>query len=283
MHRGELHARIDMTALARSCRGLRPRALWIDEPLDLWSYEALRTRWLAGWQQTVPTDVFVWAAGEAPDPRMTKIGGRPFLPSGAQWPHGPAGPMTFVAQFGFGDSRDLVGRLPGDVLMVFAPDQDALLDPQRLVLLWGKDHRRPMAEADAPPAGWPLFCGFGVRHRTFDVPSAAGFAHGVAHALETLDPAYGRDHVWRMPVLQATKIGGAPYDAQDSKPKGPPRHRFLCQLSSVYVQHRAWSLVNQQRSRRRGGAAETLMIGDVGSIAFWLGPRGRVRPHSSCS
>lgn len=134
-HRGELHPRIDMPTLARVYRTAPPCMSWIDEPFDLWACEAIRQRWLPA-HDTIPTDMFLWGRGEAPDPRMTKIGGVPYLPRDTPWPQHRGRPLTFVAQFGFHDSRDLVSKLPGDVLLVFAPDRDALLDARRLHTLW---------------------------------------------------------------------------------------------------------------------------------------------------
>lgn len=190
--------------------------------------------------------------------------------------------MTFVAQFGFGDSRDIVGRLPGDVLLVFAPDEFALMEPERLMLLWSKASRRLIAAEDSPVPGWRLGPVFGVRHRTCDVSGAFPFMSGVEHALRKLMPECRFASTWRIPVMQATKIGGLPYDAQTNEPTPPPGHRFLCQLSSVGPGRRSWSRVNRRRPRR-GGSDDCLMIGDAGSISFWIDRKGRVRADASSS
>src|SRR5438105_1740921 len=66
---------------------------------------------------SVPTDVFVLAKGEPKRRDVTKVGGLPYRPADLEWPERPDKvPFTFLAQFQFGGSRDLVGRLPGDVL-----------------------------------------------------------------------------------------------------------------------------------------------------------------------
>jgi hypothetical protein len=68
-----------------------------------------------------PVDRFVFGKGHAVARHLTKINGLPYRPKGRPWPrdcHGAV--MTFLTQFCFADSRDLVGELPGDVLCVFA-------------------------------------------------------------------------------------------------------------------------------------------------------------------
>jgi hypothetical protein len=66
--------------------------------------------------------------GEPPDRFVTKIGGLPYRPKSALWPVRPSGqPMVFLAQFCFADSTDLVGPLPGAVLVIFARDEEAFV------------------------------------------------------------------------------------------------------------------------------------------------------------
>jgi hypothetical protein len=72
------------------------------------------------------TDQLTFAAGEPPDRFATKIGGLPYRPASAPWPLGRDGkPLKFLAQFCFADLKDLVGSLPGDVLLVFTVDDAA--------------------------------------------------------------------------------------------------------------------------------------------------------------
>jgi Domain of unknown function (DUF1963) len=73
------------------------------------------------WGPAVPVDMFVMADGETEDRQVTKIGGLPYRPAAATSPTDTSGkPLVFLAQFNFGDSKDLTGELPGDVLLVFA-------------------------------------------------------------------------------------------------------------------------------------------------------------------
>ena len=67
----------------------------------------------------------VWFVGGEPIDRcVTKIGGLPYRPARLAWPTAADGrPLAFLAQICFGASRDLVGNLPGDVLLMFVPDE----------------------------------------------------------------------------------------------------------------------------------------------------------------
>ena len=61
------------------------------------------------------------ADGEPQRRDVTKIGGLPYRPTSAKWPTDSTGdPLTFVAQFDFLHSMDIVGNLPGELLLVFA-------------------------------------------------------------------------------------------------------------------------------------------------------------------
>ena len=102
--------------------------------------EQLRAEALAGScyrGSRIATDVFVWARGEAPNPAMTKIGGVPYRPRSLPWPRdGEGRRIRFIAQLCFADSRDIVGDLPGDVLLIFGDDDALLVAPERLVFEW---------------------------------------------------------------------------------------------------------------------------------------------------
>jgi hypothetical protein len=102
--------------------------------------EQLRMEAFAGGRYSgarIATDVFVWARGEAPNPAMTKIGGLPYRPKSIPWPlDDQEMPIRFIGQVCFADSRDIVGDLAGDVLLIFGDDDALLAEPERLVLEW---------------------------------------------------------------------------------------------------------------------------------------------------
>ena len=99
----------------------------ITSPCDICNNEHLR--WAAydqfDWGPAVPVDIFIMADGEPNNRHATKIGGLPYRPARMEWPTSLDGtPMSFLAQIDFADSTDLVGELPGDVLLVFTPDTE---------------------------------------------------------------------------------------------------------------------------------------------------------------
>lgn len=99
----------------------------ITSPASLCNNELLRRELQDqfDWGPAVPVDIFIMADGEPADRSVTKIGGLPCRRKDAPWPHSPDGrPMAFLAQFNFADSRDIVGSLPGDLLLIFVECPD---------------------------------------------------------------------------------------------------------------------------------------------------------------
>lgn len=288
-----LHPVLDLAMVERRFAG-RDWRQWpflhscIDAPLDLWVNNTVRRTWRIAESPDdgprLPTDVFLWWPGKARDRRATRMGGVPFLPRDAAWPHHEGREMTFVAQFAFHDSRDLVGKLPGDVLLVFAAEESSLLHGEGLYTQWVADSEIPIEAAECPPPAWPFFRGFGVRCRTWDAPRAYDRSYEAHEELERTDkPRAASEKVWCSPVIQATKIGGAPWDAQTIRPVIPARHRFLCQLSAMHFSPEDWGLGPEHLEHYdRTQPEHSLSIGDVGSTAFHIGPRGRLRWEGSC-
>src|SRR5262249_39609366 len=92
----------------------------ISGPFDLFSAEELRDRFHLRIGTPVPSDVFVFCKGEPTKPDITKVGGIPYWIDDRKWPKDRQGrSLGFLAQFNFLDSTDLVGPLPGDVLLLF--------------------------------------------------------------------------------------------------------------------------------------------------------------------
>jgi hypothetical protein len=89
-------------------------------PHHLFSVETLRERLKLRVGRAVPTDVFVFGKGEPPRPDCTLFGGVPFWPLGRKWPiDGEGKQYQFFAQINFADSKDLIDKLPGDLLLMF--------------------------------------------------------------------------------------------------------------------------------------------------------------------
>jgi len=255
----------------------------ITGPNDLCNNEWLR-RELEGeydWGPPVPVDVFVMSKGEPENRAATKIGGLPYRSRNLPWPLARSGsPLELIAQFNFTNSADIVGSLPGDLLLVFGDVADEALGP--LHMEW----QRLGLEDLIQPADLPEDCNaiapcFGNRCRMMSYPDAS----------QRTDSKYpqcrGKD-VWSpywIPELQATQIGRAPFFVQggdDSLPGQP-----LCTIASVQSdchQHYPWVNVPDPISpeRIRSYVGDELMIGDLGCIYISIEDNGTLHATESC-
>jgi hypothetical protein len=225
-----VHPSIDRTGLLRFYRDL-PLDVWnISSPSDLVGWEVLRERHGIADSEAVPCDLFVWGTGEPPDRRLTRVGGTPWLPKDTPWPVIDGVITSFLCQFDFRDSLELVGQLPGDLLLVFVAKEDAMLlaDARQMRFLWVSAAETEVIEpAEAPNPTHPFehVRAWGVRHRSADVPSCWDRAYAIPKDAE------GRGRLWALPVLWGTKIGGVPYDSQQNLAGAPAN--YLCQLVSM--------------------------------------------------
>jgi hypothetical protein len=216
------------------------------------------------------TDVFVWGLGEGPSREATRVGGTPYRPRGLEWPVGPTGtPMAFVAQICFADSRDLLeeqfmGNLPGDVLLLFLPedywDEDELPFHTEWYDLGLKDLVSP---EDVPEPPFPLQPCYGVRHRTADYPSA----------LNLFEERYNQP--WSVAILEGTKIGGAAWWIQGEEEL---EGEYLLTLGSLGVSaFQPWPWLNQEAPFDSWTGPEDLMQwGDAGTVYFSLDEDGEL-------
>lgn len=191
-------------------------------PHDILVVDHLRREAGGPGSHAVPTDVFLWAIGEPEHPAMTKIGGRPYLPSTRDWPQLDGSLASFFGQLNFVDSRDILPvRPPGDVLLVFHHTAPGLTpwDEAFYCLVWqdvSPDARLHPARDSCRPAF------HGVRVRVYDDP-LTGARVRAAHAFDT--PAFDAG------VLSATKAGGLP--SPDDGLANTTRSAFLGQMGSV--------------------------------------------------
>lgn len=270
-------------------------------PEDVALLERLRASAYAGLPSLtrVPTAVFVWRAGEPARREVTKIAGLPYRQAGRPWLLGPSGePLTFVAQFCFADSRDLVPPLPGDVLLICATGAPSPPPAIRFSLTWGAGLSFewttfgdfPLVQgADIPPTPWPVRPCSGLVERLWDY-------RGVPPEIALDVPA----------VVEGTKIGGLcpwldepdynRFDLETGTPGAPGI--YLCTLASVdsdvYAALpglppaalaaptsddpgavRAWRQAQSAEEHLRHSRA--LMLGSVGLLNFFLDDRGQMR------
>ncbi len=254
---------------------------WITSPHDLFSVETLRDRFNLRTGRAVPADVFVFGKGEPPRPDCTHIGGKPLWPVSRKWPTDRAGnPYKFFAQFNFADSTDLVGTLPGELLLLFVADEpDWYWHPMQVQFEWVAlgSHFRTEFDPDliADTSG-PFF---GAIYRTADYPDAV-------EKLEEVDAATS----YNLPVLNATKIGGWPHFVQRGEGASG---QFLCQLASIQAApHVPYPWVNSPEPLGLGYGLDAdyengtiddddnqLMFGDLGSIYIYRDTDGQI--HSA--
>jgi hypothetical protein len=256
----------------------------ITSPSDLVFIEQIRKRIARTCDlgPTVPTDVFVFAVGAAPQRAATKVGGLPYRPDDLPWPMGADDqPMLFLAQFCFAESRDLVGPLPGDVLVVFATDLNIYRDraQEYLHFEWHPLGIERPAQWIEQKFGWDFVTCYGYRHRTVDYVEPIP-----AEAIASADLGYPISHheaqttAHTLSRIEGMKIGGLPAAFfGDDEPSAPGR--FLCSLATIYPSfQRDWPWVNVEEPLGQLPSEEShLNIGDGFILNFFLDETQKVR------
>jgi hypothetical protein len=227
----------------------------------------------------VPVDVCIWNLGDSPRRDVTKIGGAPFWPAAEPWPEGDR-PYTFVAQFCFADSYDIVPDLPGDILVLLAEEDNYLSWSFRWFDLGERDLLEP---TDLPEAGWKIHPCHAALHRTAEYPEAD---------YELFESYPFPLNLWAHLVRDASKIGGYWYlrgDLADPEDEDVPswmkkelvkawkkvrrqEKEFLCQLSSIYLSPMRPFLNVSSRAVKKQlrGEDKPLCIHDVGGVDLFF-------------
>jgi hypothetical protein len=209
-----------------------------------------------------PCDLFVFGAWDGANTPFTRVGGVPFRPRDVRWPmfrepdSADKKPCTFVAQFYFGDSKDITPHAPDDVLLVFFKDQAFSRRDLRFEW-WPSNLTNVCTLADMPAQPFPVPALTGYRYRTWD--TAVDYTRTAATSFMA-----------QCDVLPGVKIGGL----------GPvSRNDVLCTLCEIYVRdNTVFPLVNLQEplsdaeSRKR-----SLDIEDNGIIEIVLDEEGDLR------
>lgn len=229
----------------------------------------------------VPCDLFTWAWGEPEDRTITKVGGIPFMDEADPWPcDGKGNPMGFVTQINFEDSTDLVGELPGKILLFFSQvevvrNDRAYLDyseaPTSYCFKWIDPDlvAAPLRSSTSDPLRlWPLH---GCIYRSFDVPPLDYWSRAFADHDAPADSIY--ENGFPPAIWWSTKIGGVPHWEQgEDLGMTPPSGTFLCQILSdrseeryPYIGKSSFSASEQAVRLHRG-----LVLGDVGSAYLFL-------------
>jgi hypothetical protein len=202
------------------------------------------------------TDAVRFLPGEPAQRFVTKVGGLPYRPADLAWPRAAyRTPLTFLAQFCFRDSQDLVGRLPGDVLLLFAADEDEVVGDGDLWYEW-----YPLGLADLIPPE--------------KVPQTAW----------QIAPCYGL--LQRLPERglgqEGTKIGGEPHWIQNDP---DPRHPFLATLGQVTIlkkRPKGWEATRAAPQPPTREGQKPLSLGDAGLLNLFLAGKTRIEAVFQC-
>jgi hypothetical protein len=286
-----IHPVVDYTQLQSCYPEIEDEVSNISSASDLLGWEKLREQYEIRDSQEVPCDIFVWGVGPSPDPRLTRIGGVPWLPKHQPWPDIDGVIPVFLCQFNFQDSKDLIGqrvaeKLPGDILLVFVADENSAMSNElkemRFVWVSAEDKEViDQSDVPAPTNPFEFVKAWGVRYRGRDIPTKWDQAY------EIPDGA-GEGMVWALPVLRATKIGGVPYNSQDNHRVVPPQ--FLCQLVSVQASmNTIWPWIDRKDPIKDFSGEDgiynpgnTLLIGDLGELSIFLDDENKVFITSAC-
>ena len=232
------------------------------------------------WGRPVPTDLFVMAEGEPKNRFATKIGGLPYRPASTPWPVSrQKKPLRFLAQFNFSDSTDIVGKQPGDLLLVFANDDEYMF--RDVHLEWQRIVENPQLVAELPDIKDPIAPCYGHRCRVNNYPDA------VRKNNQTQYPRCNGKDVWSDFMLleyQGTQIGRSAFQPQPS----PSLWRsLLCTVSSVQPDlHGKYPLVNREEPLcdKNTWTVDTkyLMIGDLGCLFVRQNRLGRLTVDGQC-
>lgn len=205
------------------------------------------------------THYFVWARGESPDRRHTRMGGAPYLPAAHPWPCDADGrPKTFLAQINMMDSHELFAQpLPGDFLLVFVGKDyppavvwtrlgdEPLIDVAKAAEIQKGSYHRTMA----PLTG-----------HLCEVTECSG--HVEAAQLDRLSPelleqARECDDC----IANGTRIGGRPVWQQDEPSDCA---EFIACVAPVYLRRGPWPLLNVERPIPHAGYER--LFPDEGSL-----------------
>lgn len=218
----------------------------------------------------IATDNFVFSKGEPVRREITKVGGLPFWPKDARWPKRNGKPLIFVAQFCFMDSKDIIGALPGHILLIFA-DEDSINDQDAIGFHfeWMRfSESELVSKSDIPESEFTIPPCYGSILRTFDFPSS-----------EEMFSKYKQPYL--LPVIEGTKIGGVPRWIQGEEELPG---RFLCALGSIHPKKgKPYPFLNSLKPISSNDFSDHgLMWGDVGSVYFFVETKGSVRAAIQC-
>lgn len=256
----------------------KARGTWVTSPAHLARIEQVRRRVRRAHDlgPGVPTDLILWGTGEPARPYLTKIGGIPYRPTDEPWPGLDDGdPMTFVAEYCFADSGDILPIAPpGDVMLLFFRDEESnydVGDDEAVTIEWyDLGIPNPVTARRCPKPSFPVPTLYGALHRTKEYPESGDVFRREGHY---------QHHLFA--TTQASRIGGETFSIQ-----GDPRERgerLLCTLNSILPSEGEYPFLNHEKpltSTKRERAK--FVFGDVGCLYFLIDEKRRVRRAMHC-
>jgi len=237
----------------------------------------------------IPAHYLLYGSGEPETREQSRIGGLPYRPRGLPWPLDEQGrPDEFVCQIDFSDSRSLVPELPGEIMLLFAPEEG--MGPFTLEwyptglseLITARDFPRfdftfPMLQNEA------VFC---YLYETCDFPEAKARIQGTRfESWRSFDypcgskiggywkaAPHGSQHIFTLESIRL--IYGEPYPFVNRKDWEPDS--IIGKLVS-----RLDRKVRQLRGARNP-CYDILMIGDLGRIHIFKDAEGQFRATDEC-
>lgn len=251
----------------------------ITSPAHLCKTELVRKRYeeKRSLGRAVPVDVFLWSVEPPVKPYLTKIGGVPHREATAPWPTDGGKPFTFVAQFCFADSRDIVSdKIPNEVMLIFFKNANALYQDNSIHVEWSSIRLDSPVTANECPLP------------SFEVPKLSGHIYRTNEYPESLDvfEQARHDQSYLFSKTQSTKIGRETFfiqnDPRDSN------HELLCALNSIhptsYPPGAKWPFIGLETLPEDwnkpdddyGWGKYRMMFADVGCMYFLIDRKGNV-------
>jgi hypothetical protein len=254
----------------------KPSGKIITTPAHLCNIELIRKQYAKTKDlgPAVPVDLFLWSVAPSRKPFLTKLGGVPHRESGKPWPTDDSGePYTFVAQFCFAESRDIVSdRIPDDVMLVFFEHAQSVYEEQTIHVEWSSvELDSPMTAEQCPAPSFVVPQLSGHIYRTKEYPESV-------HVFED----EGHYQYWLFPVTQATKIGREAYYIQgDVRDSG---EELFCTLNSIDPSESPWPFIDLENlpddwdepGDHYGWGKYRMMFADVGCLYFVIDEMGKV-------
>jgi hypothetical protein len=182
------------------------------------------------WGKAEPMDLFLLSLSEPPTRKVTQIGGVPYRDRSRPWPRTPDGePIPFLAQFDFSESRDIVGDVPADMLLIFGrPEQGA-----GLTFEWQGEVFPPtlIRQEELPVVSSSRQIFYGTRWRTNNYPDWEPLDEDSWSDLELPDGSTVHDLFFAIGLL-GVAIGPSPFLPATSNLRNS-QEKILCSLPTI--------------------------------------------------